>query len=442
MTIHIWQNGQQKDISGAVIKGSIRCHKVLSMDFNKPIGESTLEFEILDDFEIEGVRFRPKTGERVRFILDDGTDTIFFDGFLLEPKCIHAGFYDTEILKYQLSAKDVTHILKDKIMPEITFSDYTAGALIDQLAAYCDPRIIPASDNDLGQTIGVTKLARMDIYQAIEEIAKAGTMLVWIDEEWNIHHKQYSTILNLSQDEKFNITDTSKKYKNLELNVDWSNICTRVHCIGSQMDSGKINAENRKQGKQKRIDNIVTKTASVDNINAIRRARGFSELPLDTNTELLNSSTAGIIEKDIDCQDIYDTETLERRAIAELNVYSKPWLKGSVSYYIGGLVPGRSILLSSERRGYTTALPVIELELSTSDGSGFDEEGNKQYFYTAQLNGPSSLERIKRNMTPEPPKTAKKEKLIKPNPPVNLSVKAEEPQKVVLSTSYAIRYNQ
>jgi len=308
MTFKIFDlNGQQIDISNSIIKGSINCIRSFSIDFSNPFGSSELDFSMYD-YISSGNRFKPVSGQRIRWTADDGTNTILFDGIIINPESSYIGIEGSQKkLAYKIHAQDASWLLEKKMAAETTYKDMTAGSIIDQLAVFADPRITIASDNDVGMSIGDAKLSRKTVKDRIEELAKGSGLYVWIDENWVLHHKSFSTILNSVNDEDFDIDDISKFYKDLALQEDFSQVCTRVNVVGSKMDATE---QNRKQGKAKRQDNIVIKTASLAKINIIRARLGFPALPPGTDVNTLGSEIPGIIEKDLNQQEDYDTNSL------------------------------------------------------------------------------------------------------------------------------------
>lgn len=421
MTFKIYSNGEYLDISTMVINPS--CNIALSMDLEKPIGESTMNLQIYDGFitvDETSVRFKPEEKQRIQWYSDDGDNTKLFDGVITSAVPSLAGFVSTDEgwkqLLYDVEVAGASELLKDKKISG-TFTSFVAGTLIDQLCAVADSRITFDLSNDAGYTVGSLELPEMSYYDAIQELAKSSGLMVWIDENWVCHHKLYSTISGLANDTAFDVTDVATKtYFNFKPKDSIEEVVTRVHVVGSTMDAGTKNTQNRKQGKQKREENIYTKTATLAQINEIRSRMQFSDLAAGTDPETLTVNTPGIIEKTINAQEVYLEADLALIAEVELLRFADPKMSGSVSYYDKGVVPGKSIVLNSSIYDISTVVPVIEVEIS-SEGGGFNTSGEREYIYTAHFNGPSTISKIKKNLQPLPAKKVKAEMLIKPAPP-------------------------
>lgn len=439
MTFHIYIEGEPVECSLAVERGSVSCRKALSWDLNYPFATTELKLNLRDDF-IDGERFKPLGGQRIRWQADDETKIVLVDGIIKNPGSGYEGMVNgAKLLKYGITVEDASYLFTKKLVPEDVYhfnQSYTPSMLMDNLVVFADPRISIANDNDVGMVINDVKLARKNIKDTLEEFLKGLGLFGWVDENWKFHHKNYATILNSLNDSKFNITDGSHYYKDLNLEDDFDNICTRIYCIGSQMDAGNFNAQNRKQGKQKRTDKILIKTATLEDINVVRSRLGFPALPEGTNPNLLTSDTPGIIEKDFPCQEIYDANALNEIAQSYIDMYSVPWVKGSVTYTTPGIVVGKSIVIDSESRQTQAVVPITEVNIETSN-AGQDSAGNRKYAFKCSLTGPSKINKIRNMLKPPVEKSAKVERLIKPKYATFLTGKSTE-SVVSLNTSFEI----
>jgi hypothetical protein len=443
MGFTIYQDSDNPTIFRSVKRETATVNYMLSMDFDNPLGETIFKCNLIDEFDQEGERFRPLSGQRVRWQADDGTGTILFDGFIIDPDNEQEGFneFGAEVLDYDLYAKDPTWLWEHKITMEGTFKNFRPGELIFLLANACDSRFVQAPDNDLGDVVPDQELGVKNYKDAIEELARSACLFVWVDANWCVHVKKWSTIIALSQEEKFNITDQNYIYQGLKLKTDTSKLANRVYCIGSKMDAGDINPTNRKAGVQKSEELIAIVTADLDSINFMRKRIGYEDLVPGTNPDELPTTTEGLFEKALNLKDIYDYVTLETIGNAYLDMYKLPLIRGSVSFKESGLMPGRSIYLNSETRGITTLLPVIELEV-TARGGGFDANNNAVYNYTAYFNGPSAITEMARDIDRPIEKKTKAEIIMKPNPPELIGHTSKEETRTLNVSGVVIRSNE
>ncbi len=451
MTIRIYSNGLYLDVTSLYKKNTASAKKALSMDLERPIGESSFSLQLYDGFmtyDETTFRFKPEAGQRIEWFSDDAANIKLFGGIITSAKPALSGHLKDDLgvkkLLYDISVNDCSELLKYKVISG-TFKNFNPGVFIDQLCAVADNRIMFDIDNDAGYTVESLELGEMTYYDAIQEVAKASGLIVWFDENFICHHKLYETILGLSNDEKFFITDEkTKRYLNFSPEDSLEGVVTRVHVVGSTMDAGNKNTQNRKQGKQKREKNIYTKTASREAVNNIRRRLQYDDLIEGTDMEALTVDTPGIIEKTINAQDVYSDSDLELIANAELLRFSSPLVKGSVSYRDSGIVPGKSIAINSSIYDIETVVPVIEVEINSS-GGGLDKNGDYIYLYTANFNGPSFITKLKQNAKPLPPKQLKKDVLVKPAPPEikgHTSIEVDNHIESVSSGITRVNYNE
>jgi hypothetical protein len=181
------------DISLMVIAGSPRVRKSISMDLHKPLATQEFTFSLRDDFFQGGQRFRPLTGQRVQWFTDDDDQEKLFDGFITSCPSQYMGkdAAGNNILRYEITAKDPTWLLEHKKISGV-FENVYSGDIIDQFAAVADPRLTPAFNNDRGTLIKKLELSLVSYKDAIEEFAKGSGLMVWVDENFNIHHKDYA----------------------------------------------------------------------------------------------------------------------------------------------------------------------------------------------------------------------------------------------------------
>jgi murein DD-endopeptidase MepM/ murein hydrolase activator NlpD len=478
MPFYILDDGLQFDVSQYVQRETVQYHSSLSVDIDAHGGESTFSCQMVIDPSTD---FKPRAGSILTWVSDNVSDLTIFSGVISDAIQIQAGFGEifARVMQYQVSARDASVLMEkkitepgiynqkwtegatdpEKIKPDVTgnsrdgfqvsiktdqhqFPDFIGnnpGELIDLLAIASDPRYGLPTDNDTAATDDFAlpfdyEIGRMTHKDAIDQICREAGLLWWVDAEWNFHHQSFPKIYNTRQDSFFDINDDvdNKNFYGFEFREDIEKWVSRVKVIGNVLDAGDVNQENRRQGKQKKEEVIVTVTSSLENINAIRARIGASPLAEGTNVEELPDSEPGIWMTTVNAPDVYlqkesgdsdptkpDYSLLQQIGEAYLLRYGQPDIVGSVFYNDRPPVIGASININSFHRGIDDlTVPVIEVEVdSAGDHQGNDEIGDRVYTYRAQFRGPSMKLRYARLGTGAEIVKIRKERLLKPSPP-------------------------
>ena len=304
------------DISQYVQRDTIRCTSTLNIQQAGNAGQTTLNFIMILDSTNP---IKPRTGNQIIFIGDDGLNRRYFGGIIVDIKFHIVGFNEQgkNVYQYDIICRDLSFLLdKNYISPSGPLKDTTFisrgttdnqemlfdslrshqsdfvnttvifgslpsdiignsyAELMGNVARLADSRIVAASNNDVNINIPFSsdmQVRRMTLKQFLDHLSQESGLVWWIDEYFQIHIKSLYNLYNSNADSYFNITEASKNYYNLSFSEEFTDMASQVIVTGQVYDVGAINVKNAIDGIQRQEEISITITDSNAQNNVTNR---------------------------------------------------------------------------------------------------------------------------------------------------------------------------